>query len=422
MSLHHRQAAASSGRTGLLPLALLAILASVAGPGGQESHAGPPAAGKPRVFSVRDYGAVPDDATDDRAAILAAVQAARQAGGGTVTFPPGRFCLSTLELTGLARVTFAGAGRDRTTLQRVGAGPHPLIFRECRDLVLRDLAFDANGCLNYGGTYFDACQRVRITDTRYFDSNTAARRGRRERTDIYSYVFGRGKAHHEDVVITRNLIEDLQFEVDYCRRARITDNVVKRPTSTAGIGTFSLQWEAVPGEDLCGEDFLIARNTITDLSDCYTAIAVHLDPQYHRDGTPLEGVTYRNLRILNNTIVYTAAPAGRAGRAIQVGATDSSRQTKGVVFDQIRVEGNRIYVPPGVQILNDAGSEEVFILGNHSRQFSGGPDFLFTHLTVRNNTLYRDGKPDAEFVAWYARGAHCVVEGNRVRPYRPPPR
>ena len=77
-------------------------------------------------------------------------------------------------------------------------------------------------------------------------------------------------------------------------------------------------------------------------------------------------------------------------------------------------------MPPGVQILNDAGSESL-----HPRQPL--PAVLrrptpFTHLTVRNNTLYRDGKPDAEFVAWYARGAHCVVEGNRVRPYRPPPR
>lgn len=387
-------------------------------------HAGSlllPAAATPRTFDVRDFGATPDDDTDDRRAILAAVEAAQRAGGGTVTFPAGRYLTSTIEFRSLAGVGFAGAGRSRTTIQRVGAGPCSFIFRECTDLAIRDLALDANGCLNYGGTFFGSCRRVRITGTRYFDGNTEARRKPHERTDIYSYVFGRGKAHNEDITLSGNLVEDLQLEVDYCRRVRITNNVVKRPTSTAGIGTFSLQWDAVTGEDLCGEDILIAGNTIVDLNDAYTAVAVHLDPARHKDGTPLNNVVYRDIRILDNTIVYTPSGARPAGRAVQVGATDSSQQTIGVVFDRIRVEGNRIYVPTTAPINADAGRDDVFIFGNHSRQFTGGPDFLFTNVAVRNNTLYRDVKPDTRFVAWYAQGANCVLENNRVLPYAPPP-
>ena len=60
---------------------------------------------------------------------------------------------------------------------------------------------------------------MRITGTRYLDGRTAERRRPHERTDIYSYVFGRGKTQHEDLVITNNVIEDLQLEVDYSRRA-----------------------------------------------------------------------------------------------------------------------------------------------------------------------------------------------------------
>ena len=220
-----------------------------------------------RVFDLRAFGAIPDDNTDDRDAIGAAVEAAQAAGGGTVYFPPGTYLTSHTGWKSLARVRFRGAGRDRTVIRRVGEHPMTFAFTGCTDLEFRDLALDANGCLSYGGTYFLACKRIRITGTRYFDSNTAARRKPRTKTDIYAYVFGRGEAHNEDVLISSNLIEDLQLEVDYCRRVKITQNTVRRPTSTTGIGTFSLQWDAVTGEDVCGEDILIADNVISDVSD-----------------------------------------------------------------------------------------------------------------------------------------------------------
>ncbi|MEO0586764.1 MAG: DUF4955 domain-containing protein [Planctomycetota bacterium] len=43
------------------------------------------------VFDVTDFGATPDDGTPDRAAIQRAIDAASKAGGGVVSFPPGRF-------------------------------------------------------------------------------------------------------------------------------------------------------------------------------------------------------------------------------------------------------------------------------------------------------------------------------------------
>lgn len=50
------------------------------------------------MLSVRDFGARGDGQTDDTAAIQAAIDAARDAGGGGVWFPAGRYLSSTLKL------------------------------------------------------------------------------------------------------------------------------------------------------------------------------------------------------------------------------------------------------------------------------------------------------------------------------------
>ncbi|MCG8310799.1 MAG: hypothetical protein MI975_25650, partial [Cytophagales bacterium] len=47
------------------------------------------------VFDVTDYGAVPNDANSDQAAIQAAIDAAEANGGGVVFFPPGEFLVNT---------------------------------------------------------------------------------------------------------------------------------------------------------------------------------------------------------------------------------------------------------------------------------------------------------------------------------------
>jgi polygalacturonase len=60
-------------------------------------------------FDVRAFGAVGDGATVDSAAINAAIEAAAQAGGGTVRFPPGRYLSFSIRLrSNVALVLEAG--------------------------------------------------------------------------------------------------------------------------------------------------------------------------------------------------------------------------------------------------------------------------------------------------------------------------
>jgi hypothetical protein len=70
-------------------------------------------------YNVKNYGAEGDGATDDTAAIQAAIVAANAAGGGTVFFPAGVYILtSALDL--LADVSFLGSDIESTEIRQTG--------------------------------------------------------------------------------------------------------------------------------------------------------------------------------------------------------------------------------------------------------------------------------------------------------------
>lgn len=73
-----------------------------------------------RVYDVRAYGAVADDATDNTAAIQAALTTAELAGGGQVYIPRGIF--RTGPLTIGSRVRLSGTGFDSTLKHAGGTG------------------------------------------------------------------------------------------------------------------------------------------------------------------------------------------------------------------------------------------------------------------------------------------------------------
>ncbi|MEV7991497.1 glycosyl hydrolase family 28-related protein [Streptomyces sp. NPDC086077] len=71
---------------------------------------------RPVMADVRDYGAVADGTADSAPAINRAIAAAGEAGGGTVTIPPGTFRIDGLIRVGHSGVVLRGAGSGRTTL------------------------------------------------------------------------------------------------------------------------------------------------------------------------------------------------------------------------------------------------------------------------------------------------------------------
>lgn len=77
-----------------------------------------PAAAPDPYFDVTEYGAVPNDDRYDNEAIQAAIDAAVDAGGGTVYFPPGQYLLGPVDESGHAVVVRG----DRVLLKGSGAG------------------------------------------------------------------------------------------------------------------------------------------------------------------------------------------------------------------------------------------------------------------------------------------------------------
>ncbi|WP_181592486.1 glycosyl hydrolase family 28-related protein [Paenibacillus sp. YN15] len=69
-------------------------------------------------FNATDYGAVADDGEDDTDAIAAAIQAAKQAGGGVVRFPTGSFHATVIQMP--SRIVLMGAGAEETLLYHIG--------------------------------------------------------------------------------------------------------------------------------------------------------------------------------------------------------------------------------------------------------------------------------------------------------------
>ncbi|TLM70023.1 MAG: right-handed parallel beta-helix repeat-containing protein, partial [Actinobacteria bacterium] len=96
-------------------------------------------------FDVKSFGAVGDGLVDDTAALAAAVDAAKAAGGGVVWFPAGTYVSSTIVLSG--GVTLRGVGWQSIIRLRSGANAHLITTPEDRVNyygVVRDLCLDGN--------------------------------------------------------------------------------------------------------------------------------------------------------------------------------------------------------------------------------------------------------------------------------------
>lgn len=99
------------------------------------------------VFNVQDYGAKGDGATDDRAAIQHALEAAYNAGGGTVLIPTGTFIVDPNPgLQVKSNVTLAGTGAGSVIKLKDGSTRNDNIIKseDWVNVCVQDLTLDGN--------------------------------------------------------------------------------------------------------------------------------------------------------------------------------------------------------------------------------------------------------------------------------------
>lgn len=127
----------------------------------------------PNVYNVKGatYGALGDGSTNDLAAIQAAINAAKTAGGGIVWFPKGTYIVhGYVDLDLAHNVTLQGVGagtiiKQTNTTQILGAAT-----ASTDGLTIRDLTLDGNRTVvastSVFGTYFQNCTNLLIHNVR----------------------------------------------------------------------------------------------------------------------------------------------------------------------------------------------------------------------------------------------------------------
>lgn len=104
-----------------------------------------------KVFSVKEYGAKGDNATDDTVAIQAAVDAAHAFGGAVVHFPAAIYKI-TANINIYSGITLKGAGMESTIVRQVTSNQHGITGTAVSSLIIEDMTWQGNGSGSTAGT------------------------------------------------------------------------------------------------------------------------------------------------------------------------------------------------------------------------------------------------------------------------------
>jgi parallel beta-helix repeat protein len=326
------------------------------------------------VHDVTTFGAVPDDGSDDLAAIQAAINVA--VAGDTIFFPVGTFHI-TGQIQPPSGTRVAGVGRDVTTIAYLGAVSNPMIRLSFRDEVeltgftldgtnnpavqhgvvgnagsdhvihglrIRDLA--DNGLFGPHGVYFDnTANNVRVEDNEFVSIGLGSTFGSAIR-------FNNGS---NNPIILRNTITDTGRGGIHCSGstgAIIRDNVV------SGSGHFAeaLAIELFNGShDAIVEDNRIDHWLSVDRSD-RTAVRRNVvgDDDGEIEFIGLELVGSRNVIFADNQVDQGCH------RGISISNTSTKER---VLFARNHVRGAETW---GLQISGEPGSitRQFYFLGN----------------------------------------------------------
>ena len=419
-----------NGRSGNRLLALLAagILAPGAAPAprGPELPRGDPPQPADQRINVADFGVhLTDDDHDDTTAVNAAIKAVTN--GRTLYFPAGTYNVRWVDkIQGFDGLSIQGDGPGKSILKRMGPYWKPgdgqtwdnlvanygtdaklLHIEDCRNMCIRDIGLDAHGTPTFGGVGIVRPQRLHIVNTRYFDSREQPPLFGRDR---YAWVVLGYEQGSEDVWFTDNRVEGLQTEMDSARRVLVERNAFQRSVKSPGLGflsgNFSASSEFASGYHTT--DVTVRRNYFTNSDNLSMGmVTFQLDPATNCNSR------FQDIDIVDNVFVYNIdSSVGHS--AIKLGAADSSRKTRGNVFQRFRIEGNQIYRSPQAEI------SEPFAAYIWFNTWEG--EERLNHTSVRGNRLFSDTltKPLVMFQR-ANESAGLAVEDNLSQPYREPP-
>jgi hypothetical protein len=346
--------------------------------------------------NVTDSGAV--DTSNDTTVVSAAITAARADdsnmwnGYHVLYFPGGHtYTLSNLSKT-------AGAGSN---LMLLGDGDASVIKRITSDttrfstwtdnehVMFHSLAFDANNVEEFAGWRMGNCQDFHMEQCHWYDSDP---RGFAEVTgDRYGLYFGFHAAGYEseDVVIRYCLFEDLQLEVDHCRRVLIEHNTIMRSPSTCALGTFGVS------DDCTSEDYVIRYNHIIGTKNYAIGVV--------KDESSSQPYSVKRIAIYCNKIEFTQS----FHTAVRIGTNSTVNAQTGDTFEDIQVCGNHItYDTMGAF---GAGSVAVILF-----QSSATAEIRFVRVRIVGNIIEGNGNPNTNtFDLRRLDGA--LVNGNTLR-------
>jgi parallel beta-helix repeat protein len=337
-------------------------------------------------YNVKDYGAVGDGVTDDRAAIQAALDAARDAGGGRVVVPPGVYLLGSALIIDsnihffVDRLATIKRGSEENNMIRSadkGAGGYDgvhdviieggtwdgngqnlttaatsIMFGHCRNITVRGVRMV--NTLLYHCIEFNACQHV-LVEGCTFDGQVGDRDSEAVQLDLmkgsgqFPWYGPYDNTPCDDVTIHNNRFLNWSRGVGthsytdgvYQTRIRITDNHFE---NLWDHGVYAENWE----------DVVIKGNTFYK---CYTGVELNR----YCYGVAIQGNTFSYCT--NNAVnVYTVSQ----GNTIQ-GNSISENGGQGISLydgcDLNTIQGNTIRYSGEYGIVVNA-SDDNLISGN----------------------------------------------------------
>jgi parallel beta-helix repeat protein len=311
------------------------------------------------IFNVRDFGAIGNGATNDRAAIQAALDAAFNAGGGTVFIPKGVYSIAPASGT---KPTYAGLQiRDNTEI--VGEGMGQTIIK-----VMDGYTGGMTGIMRtpYGGN----TENVSVRDLT-LDGNRVATDGKVDGW-FNGYIPGNPNGFDQNITLQRIEIKDCSgYGFD---PHETTINMTIRDSVSHGNGL----------------DGFVADFQVDSVFENNVA--------YNNDRHGFNIVTSTNDFVLRNNVAYGN---GSSGATIQRGSFDIPWPTN------ILLEGNRFYdnAREGVVIKMSSNvtvrDNDIFDNGGNGVRIQGGTGNIIENNRIYNNSQIGTGRFDEVRVEGY---------------------